>query len=227
MLFDIRRLTIGQPKCGPELVDLTKRSCSPAFKWLEYWQENGSTSPKPTGGSVSPVELHAGWLLELIRQQSKVLEARCRAPSTAQREVKRARIVMLAAEGRSTRSIAEELGFHPRAVALCRAWPWWAEGSDHGLARNRSTARIRTSAFWRFWISRLLRVMPGGWVRCWPRPWATLMFSMSGASCASTNSILPPANPGARATTASFSWPSRRRGVALCRSARQGDRSLC
>jgi len=36
----------------------------------------------------------------------KVLEARCRAPTTAQRDVKRARIVLLAAEGRSTRSIA-------------------------------------------------------------------------------------------------------------------------
>ena len=40
----------------------------------------------------------------------KVLEARCRAPSTPQRDVKRARIVLLAADGRSTRSIAEEVG---------------------------------------------------------------------------------------------------------------------
>jgi Homeodomain-like domain len=44
----------------------------------------------------------------------KVLEARCRAPTTAQRDVKRARIVLLAAEGRSTRSIAEEVGVQPR-----------------------------------------------------------------------------------------------------------------
>ena len=60
----------------------------------------------------------------------KVLEARCRAPTTAQRDVKRARIVLLAAEGRSTRSIAEEVGVQPRIVshwqprfastALCR-----------------------------------------------------------------------------------------------------------
>src|ERR1700686_2153945 len=42
----------------------------------------------------------------------KVLEARCRAPTTAQRDVKRARIVLLAAAGRSTRSIAEEGGVH-------------------------------------------------------------------------------------------------------------------
>src|SRR5204863_438001 len=46
----------------------------------------------------------------------KVLEARCRAPSTPQRDVRRARIVLLAAEGRSTRSIAEDVGVQPRIV---------------------------------------------------------------------------------------------------------------
>ena len=47
----------------------------------------------------------------------KVLEARCRAPTTAQRDVKRAQIVLLAAEGRSTRSIAEQVGVQPRIVS--------------------------------------------------------------------------------------------------------------
>ena len=50
----------------------------------------------------------------------KVLEARCRAPTTAQRDVRRARIVLLAAEGRSTRSIAEEVGVQPRIVSNWR-----------------------------------------------------------------------------------------------------------
>src|SRR5438046_2735826 len=50
----------------------------------------------------------------------KVLEARCRAPTTAQRDVKRARIVLLAAEGRSTRSIAEDVGVQPRIVSNWR-----------------------------------------------------------------------------------------------------------
>jgi len=53
-----------------------------------------------------------------IRQ---VLEARCRAPTTAQRDVKRARIVLLAAEGRSTRSIAKEVGVQPRTSAFWRS----------------------------------------------------------------------------------------------------------
>src|SRR5208282_1025969 len=50
----------------------------------------------------------------------KVLEARCRAPTTAQRDVRRARIVLLAAEGRSTRSIAAAVGVQPRIVSHWR-----------------------------------------------------------------------------------------------------------
>ena len=134
----------------------------------------------------------------------KVLEARCRAPTTAQRDVKRARIVLLAAEGRSTRSIAEEVGVQPRIVSN-----WRRRFAEHGLAdcrtghgpaRSRSTARPRTSAFWRFWISRRLRATPDERVRCWPRHWATLMFSMSGF-LREHISTLPPASRGARATT--------------------------
>src|SRR6516164_2558372 len=58
----------------------------------------------------------------------KVLEARCRAPSTPQGQVKRARIVLLAADGRSTRSIAKEVGVRPRIVSK-----WRHRFADHGL----------------------------------------------------------------------------------------------
>jgi transposase len=57
-----------------------------------------------------------------------VLELRCRAPSTPQRDVKRARIVLLAAQDRSTRSIAEEVGVQPRIVST-----WRQRFADHGL----------------------------------------------------------------------------------------------
>src|SRR5215471_4188501 len=61
----------------------------------------------------------------------KVLEARCRAPSTPQGEVKRARIVLLAADGHSTRSIAKEVGVQPHreqmAAPFCRSWAFRAE----------------------------------------------------------------------------------------------------
>src|SRR5215470_3271980 len=116
----------------------------------------------------------------------KVLEARCRAPSTPQGEVKRARIVLLAADGRSTRSIAKEVGVQPRIVSK-----WRHRFADHGLAglndrpraaSSRFTVRRRTSAFWRCWISRRPQAMPAGPVRCWRRRSKTLMFNMFGGS---------------------------------------------
>jgi len=58
----------------------------------------------------------------------KVLEARCVAPTTPQRDVTRARIVLLAAQGRSTRSIATEVGVQPRIVSN-----WRRRFADYGL----------------------------------------------------------------------------------------------
>src|SRR5579864_6341260 len=66
--------------------------------------------------------------VHLSRKDRKVLEARCRAPSTPQSEVKRARIVLLAGAGRSTRSIAKEVGVQPRIVSL-----WRHRFADFGL----------------------------------------------------------------------------------------------
>lgn len=58
--------------------------------------------------------------VRLKPEERAVLEARLRAPTTPQRDVLRARIVLLAAEGRSTRSIARELGTMPRTVSTWR-----------------------------------------------------------------------------------------------------------
>src|SRR6476661_2614157 len=58
--------------------------------------------------------------VHLSRKDRKVLEACCRSPMTMQRDLKRARIVLLAAAGRSTRSIAKEVGVQPRIVSLWR-----------------------------------------------------------------------------------------------------------
>jgi len=65
-----------------------------------------------------------------------VLEARCRAPSTPQRDVKRARVVLLAAQGRSTRSIAAEVGFRPRIVSH-----WRRRFAEEGLAGLKDRPR--------------------------------------------------------------------------------------
>jgi transposase len=67
--------------------------------------------------------------VRLTPEERAVLEARCRAPTTAQRDVRRARIVLLAAQGRSTRAIAREVGVRPRVVST-----WRRRFADHGLA---------------------------------------------------------------------------------------------
>ena len=66
--------------------------------------------------------------VHLSKKDRKVLEERCRSPVTLQRDLKRARIVLLAAAGRSTRSIAKEVGVQPRIVSL-----WRHRYADHGL----------------------------------------------------------------------------------------------
>jgi transposase len=99
----------------------------------------------------------------------KVLEARCRAPSTPQGEVKRARIVLLAAEGRSTRSIAQEVGVQPRIVSN-----WRHRFADHGLAgledRPRTTKpRIYDQATNKRILALLDKPPPQGYAR-WTGP---------------------------------------------------------
>src|SRR5512145_96670 len=66
--------------------------------------------------------------VRLSRKARQELEARCRSPRTLQRDLKRARIVLLAGEGRSTRSIAKAVGVQPRIVSL-----WRHRFADQGL----------------------------------------------------------------------------------------------
>ena len=99
----------------------------------------------------------------------KVLEARCRAPSTAQSQAKRARIVLLAAEGRSTRSIAEEVGVQPRIVSN-----WRRRFADHGLAGLEDRPRggkapIYGQATHRRILALLDKPPPAGYAR-WTGP---------------------------------------------------------
>jgi len=66
--------------------------------------------------------------VRLWRGDRKKLEARCRSPRTMQQDLKRARIVLLAADRVSTRAIAKEVGVQPRIVSL-----WRRRYADHGL----------------------------------------------------------------------------------------------
>ena len=67
--------------------------------------------------------------VRLTSEDRLVLEARLRAPTTQQRDVLRARIVLLADEGRSTRSIAKAVEVMPRTVSL-----WRGRYAREGLA---------------------------------------------------------------------------------------------
>lgn len=59
------------------------------------------------------------------------------APTTPQRDVTRARIVLMAAEGRGTRSIAKEVGVRPRIVSN-----WRRRFADFGLEGLKETRRL-------------------------------------------------------------------------------------
>jgi len=44
-------------------------SVSSAIRWLHEWFEGGRTSAKPRGGSRSPLEDHATWLLAVVAKR--------------------------------------------------------------------------------------------------------------------------------------------------------------
>src|ERR1700674_1638376 len=107
--------------------------------------------------------------VHLSRKDRKVLEACCRSPVTLQRDLKRARIVLLAAAGRSTRSIAKEVGLQPRIVSL-----WRHRYADHGLEGLQDKPRPgKQPIYTKATDKRILRLLdkppPAGFAR-WTGP---------------------------------------------------------
>jgi len=107
--------------------------------------------------------------VRLRRGDRKVLEARCRSPVTLQRDLKRAQIVLLAAEGRSTRSIAKAVGVQPRIVSLWRRR--FAEQGLEGLEDKPRPGKkpIYTKATDRRILALLDKPPPEGFAR-WSGP---------------------------------------------------------
>ena len=88
---------------------------------------------------------------------------------TLQRDLKRARIVLLAADGRSTRSIAKEVGVQPRIVSL-----WRHRYADQGLEGLQDKPRpgkqpIYTKATDKRILKLLDKLPPEGFAR-WTGP---------------------------------------------------------
>jgi transposase len=47
-------------------------AASTAITWAKAWREGGRTSAKPMGGSSSPLEQHAAWLLRQVAEDPSV-----------------------------------------------------------------------------------------------------------------------------------------------------------
>ena len=72
---DLRERVIEAAEAGASRREAAERlqiAPSSAIKWLQRWRESGSAASKPTGGSTSPLEKHATWLLALIAEQPDV-----------------------------------------------------------------------------------------------------------------------------------------------------------
>jgi transposase len=68
---DLRARAIATVEGGVsrhEVAALFEVSPSSVIKWLRRWRDDGSSVSKPSGGSVSPLERHADWLLVMIAE---------------------------------------------------------------------------------------------------------------------------------------------------------------
>ena len=68
---DLRERVIGTVEAGAsrrEAADLFEVSISSAIRWVQRWHEDGSSEPKPRGGSRSVLEGYAGRILALVAE---------------------------------------------------------------------------------------------------------------------------------------------------------------
>jgi transposase len=69
---DMRERVIARVESGAsrrEAGDHFDISASAAVKWMQRWRDTGSSAAMPCGGSTSPLEKRANWLLALIAKQ--------------------------------------------------------------------------------------------------------------------------------------------------------------
>lgn len=101
--------------------------------------------------------------LELTAEQIEEVERWIRAGSTPQQVVVRAKVLLLAARGKTNKAISEELGVHPRMSAL---WRDRARGEGIDCIWQIAPGRGRKPAYGATtvssWISKTLHTRPRG-----------------------------------------------------------------
>ena len=68
---DLRERVIETVESGAtrrEAAELFEVSASSAVRWVQRWVATGSAAAKSSGGSTSPLEVHAEWLLKLVAE---------------------------------------------------------------------------------------------------------------------------------------------------------------
>ena|SRR6516164_1720582 len=69
---EVRVRVIGLVEGGAsrrEAAEQLEISASSAVRWLQRWRAEGISGPKQRGGSTSPLEKHAEWILTLVTEQ--------------------------------------------------------------------------------------------------------------------------------------------------------------
>src|SRR5260370_7503632 len=69
----MRVRVIGLVEAGTsrrEAAEELEISASSAIRWMQRWEADRTSGPKPRGGSVSPLEQHAEWILAFVAEQS-------------------------------------------------------------------------------------------------------------------------------------------------------------
>src|SRR5437660_12693671 len=70
---EMRVRVIGLVEAGTsrrEAAEQLEISASSAIRWMQRWEADRTSGPKPRGGSVSPLEQHAEWILVFVAEQS-------------------------------------------------------------------------------------------------------------------------------------------------------------
>lgn len=70
--LDLRERVVAMVKAGASRYEAAERfevSVSSAIRWVQRHVKSGTVAARPIGGSVSPLETHAAWLLGLIARR--------------------------------------------------------------------------------------------------------------------------------------------------------------